>query len=197
MPSNTIVFATNNEHKIREVREMLGEHYQFLSLADINCFRDLPETRETLEGNAKQKAAYVVQHFDYDCFAEDTGLEVDALYGEPGVRTARYAGEARDERANMAKLLAKLTGQTKRTARFRTVIALMLDGKTHLFEGVVEGRIAEEPRGEGGFGYDPIFIPEGHDRTFAEMGPAEKNPISHRGLAMAKLQEFLRTQVPA
>lgn len=176
---------------------MLGDQYEFLSLADINCFRDLPETRETLEGNAKQKAAYVVQHFDYDCFAEDTGLEVEALYGEPGVRTARYAGEARDDRANMAKLLAKLTGQRRRNARFRTVIALMLGGKTHLFEGIVNGSIADEPRGEGGFGYDPIFIPEGHTRTFAEMDAEEKNNISHRGQAMAKLQEFLRSQVPA
>lgn len=186
-----IVFATNNANKIREVQEMLGEAYVFKNLADIGCTEELPETTNTIEGNARQKARYVWSHYGKNCFSEDTGLEVDALGGEPGVHTAYYAGPQRDPKANMAKVLEGLGDEPQRSARFRTVIALIIDGKEWVFEGVVEGNITYMPQGEGGFGYDPIFCPEGRSLTFAEIPAAEKHQISHRARAMQKLQAFL------
>ena len=190
----TIVFATNNPHKMREVRELFGDKYTFLSLRDIHCTDELPETTNTIEGNAEQKARYVFDHFGHHCFADDTGLEIDALGGEPGVHSAYYAGQDRNAAANMALALQKLGNRTDRGAQFRTVIALMLYGQLHLFEGVVRGRIGHAPVGTGGFGYDPIFLPEGHERTFGEMSADEKNTISHRGRAIAKLRAFLQQQ---
>jgi XTP/dITP diphosphohydrolase len=186
-----IVFATNNANKIREVQEMLGEAYVFKNLAEIGCTEELPETTHTIEGNARQKARYVWSHYGKNCFSEDTGLEVDALGGEPGVHTAYYAGPQRDPKANMAKVLEGLGDEAQRSARFRTVIALIIDGKEWVFEGVVEGNISHKPQGEGGFGYDPIFCPEGQSLTFAEIPAAEKHQISHRARAMQKLQAFL------
>lgn len=191
--------ATNNEHKLREIRQILGREYQVLGLTDIGCHEDIPETCLTLEGNALQKAHYVADRFGLDCFADDTGLEVDALGGEPGVFTARYGslngyGAAHDSDANIRCLLDRLRGVANRTARFRTVIALIQDGKERLFEGVVEGSITTELRGTDGFGYDPVFEPSGTGLTFAEMGPDEKNRISHRALAVHKLIEYIRTQ---
>ncbi len=194
MTKTKLVFATNNPHKIAEIRRLLGDRYDFLSLADIGCTTDLPETRDTLRGNARQKAEYVKKHFGFDCFSEDTGLEVNGLHGLPGVRTARYAGPERDDTANMAKVLGKLTGQADRSARFRTVICLVQGEEIQYFEGKVEGRIAEAQRGTDGFGYDPIFIPEDKERTFAEMGTAAKQDYSHRSRAMTALQDFLAQQ---
>jgi len=190
----TIVFATNNAHKISEVQQLLGASYHFLSLTDIGCFEELPETSSTLEGDALQKARYVRDHFGYDCFSEDTGLEVAALNGAPGVITARYAGEQRNPEDNMAKLLAELAGNNNRQARFRTVIALLIADEEHLFEGIVNGTISEHQSGAAGFGYDPVFVPAGYQVTFAEMPPTAKNAISHRGRAVAKLQAFLAQQ---
>lgn len=187
-----IVFATNNKNKLRELREILGEGYEIVSLADIECHEDIPETGLTLEENALQKARYVYDKFGIDCFADDTGLEVDALGGEPGVHSARYAeGTDHNSEANMAKLLQKLGDSHERTARFRTVIALIQHGEVHEFEGRVEGTIAHEKHGTEGFGYDPIFIPTGYEQSFAEMG-AEKNKISHRARAVQKLVAFLK-----
>ncbi len=188
--------ATNNEHKLREVREILGDGFEVKGLADIGCHEDIPETQDTLEGNALQKARYVKKRFDLDCFADDTGLEMEALGGEPGVLTARYGalngyGESHDSDANIACLLDKLKGKANRKGRFRTVIALMEGEEEHLFEGVVEGQIVTELRGTDGFGYDPVFEPEEAGLTFAEMGPDEKNRISHRGRATQKLAEYL------
>lgn len=191
MSKQRIVFATNNPHKIAEVRQALGEHYDFLSLADIGCAAELPETTGTIPGNAEQKARYVHEHFGLDCFSEDSGLEVAALAGRPGVDTAHYSG-SRDAAANMAKVLAELSDQPDRSARFRAVIALLQNGELQLFEGICPGRIATEERGTGGFGYDPIFIPAGETRTFAQMQPEEKSPISHRGKAVALLTAFLK-----
>lgn len=189
-----IVFATNNAHKIEEVRAIAGDRLEILSLADIDCHADIPETADTLEGNAVMKAEYVKRHFGIDCFADDSGLEVEALGGEPGVRSARYATEGHDNKANMAKLLRKLEGADNRKARFRTVIALILDGETHLFEGVVEGSITTDERGTGGFGYDPVFLPASCEQTFAEMGEDAKNKISHRAKAVALLMDFLKAK---
>ncbi len=190
-----IVFATNNSHKLDEMRGILGERVQLLSLADIGCHDDIPETANTLEGNAIQKARYIASRYHTDCFADDTGLEVDALGGEPGVLSARYAGGAgHDSEANMRKLLARLGDNTHRSARFRTVIALARsceEADFTLFEGTVEGTIATAPRGDEGFGYDPVFVPEGHDKTFAQLGEAVKNSISHRARAAAKLARHL------
>lgn len=187
-----IVFATNNAHKLEEVRRMVGDRLEVRSMAEIGCTDDIPETADTLEGNAELKARYVAERFGCDCFADDTGLEVDALGGAPGVYSARYAGEGHDSRANMAKLLEQMRGKTNRTARFRTVIALMRGGRLQTVEGIVEGTIADAPSGAEGFGYDPVFIPaEGGGVTFASMTPEEKNSISHRGRAMAKLIEIL------
>ena len=188
-----LVFATNNAHKLEEVRAILGDDYEVLSLADINLYEDIPETAGTLEGNALQKAQYVKQHFGLDCFADDTGLEVDALNGEPGVYSARYAGEGHDSEANMSKLLLKMNKKRNRKARFRTIVALIQGEDIHLFEGIVNGTIIKERRGEGGFGYDPIFVPEGYSQTLAEIGE-EKNKISHRARAIAKLADFLKNK---
>lgn len=186
-----IVFATGNPHKIREVNELLGDRFQIISLKDIGCEEDLPETQDTIAGNAQQKARYLKAHYGHDCFAEDTGLEIDALDGAPGVYTARYAGPQRDPEANMQLVLEQLADTQYRSARFRTVIALILNGQEHLFEGIAEGSIAEQQSGSGGFGYDPIFIPEGYGETFAEMDKVEKNAISHRGKAVELLAHFL------
>ena len=190
-----LVFATNNKHKLEEIRSMSGDDYEILSLADIDCHDDIPETADTLEGNALIKAHYVSDRYGLDCFADDTGLEVTALGGAPGVHTARYAYPDRhDPEANTAKLLRELKGKADRSACFRTVIALILGGKEHLFEGRVDGLIAEEKRGTEGFGYDPVFIPELTGRTFAELGVEIKNHISHRARAVAQLLYFLSTQ---
>ena len=193
-----IVFATNNAHKLEEIRAILGHSHDILSLNDIQCHADIPETADTLEGNALQKARYVWDHYHLSVFADDTGLEVDALGGAPGVYSARYAGGAgHDSEANMAKLLRELHGHTDRTARFRTVIALILAGGSdkgfseHLFEGKVEGRIATERQGSEGFGYDPLFVPDGYGESFAQLGTAVKNCISHRARAVARLTDFL------
>ncbi len=190
-----LVFATNNPHKLEEIRAILGSKLEILSLADIGCDADIPETAETLEGNALIKAHYVYDNYKLDCFADDTGLEVDALHGLPGVHTARYAYPDRhDPEANMVKLLEALRENNDRNARFRTVIALIEKGKEHLFEGVVEGVIAREKSGTQGFGYDPVFIPEGNSKTFAELGEDIKNTISHRARAVQKLTEYLASR---
>ncbi len=188
-----LVFATNNAHKLDEVRKILGGKFDILSLREIGCNDDIAETAETFEGNALIKARYIHDKYGCDCFADDSGLEIDALGGAPGVYSARYAGEAHDSEKNMAKVLEQLQGEENRAARFRTAIALILDGKEHLFEGEIKGRIIEERRGAGGFGYDPIFIPDGETRTFAEMSDAQKNGISHRARAVAKLVAFLES----
>lgn len=186
-----LVFATHNENKLQEVRQMLGEKFHLLSLTDIGCHDEIEETAETLEGNALIKARYVKDKFGYDVFADDTGLEVDALNGAPGVYSARYAGEGKNSEDNMDKLLRELSGEENRTARFRTVVALILNNDEHLFEGVVDGTITSERSGAAGFGYDPIFLPDGYAMTFAEMPGNEKNRISHRGRAVGKLVSFL------
>ena len=191
-----LIMATNNAHKLEEVRQILGNDYIVKGLADIGCHEDIPETATTLEGNALQKARYVHQHYKVNCFADDTGLEVDALQGEPGVYTARFGnlngyGESHDAEANIACLLHKLKGTTNRKAQFRTAIALILNGEEHLFEGIVKGEILTSKSGEAGFGYDPVFAPEGHTESFAEMSAEQKNAISHRGRAMQRLQQFL------
>ena len=186
-----LVFATHNPNKVREVQQMLGDAYEVKTLTDIGCHEAIPETAETLEGNARIKAMHVVEHYGLDCFADDTGLEVDALNGRPGVRTARYAGEKADAEQNMAKLLEELGGTERRGAQFRTSICLVRSGVEERVEGVCKGRIAEERSGADGFGYDPVFIPEGETRTFAEMSPTEKNAISHRGIAVRRMVETL------
>ncbi len=187
-----IVFATNNAHKLQELRQMLGDRYEILGLADIGCHEDIPETAGTIDGNAQMKARYVKEHYGYDCFSDDTGLEIDALNGEPGVYSARYAGPAHDSEANIDKVLAKLDGVTDRTARFRTAIALLQGDQLHMFHGQVEGVILTERHGTGGFGYDSIFQPvEGDGSTFAQMSPEQKNSISHRGRAVARLVAHL------
>lgn len=188
----TLVFATNNAHKLEEVRAILGNDFQIASLKEIGCHDDIPETADTLEGNAMQKAQYIKDKFGMDCFADDTGLEVEALNNAPGVFSARYAGPGHDSEANMKKLLHEMEGKENRKARFRTVIALLLDGKEYTFEGIVKGNIIEEKRGGSGFGYDPIFVPEGYDLTFAELGNDIKNKISHRAEAVKKLSAFLK-----
>lgn len=185
-----IVFATNNSHKLEELRRLTKGKIEILSLSDINCHDDIPETADTLEGNALIKARWVKERYGYDCFADDTGLEVDALDGAPGVLSARYAGEGHDSQANMRLLLSNLGDNTNRKARFRTVIALIEGKEERLMDGVVEGEITQSPSGENGFGYDPIFKPMGFNVTFAEMGADEKNHISHRGRAVAKLLEY-------
>ena len=190
-----IVFATNNVHKLTELRQMLGDRYEILGLADIGCHEDIPETADNIEGNAQMKARYVKEHYGYDCFSDDTGLEIDALNGEPGVLSARYAGPGHDSEANIDKVLKKLDGVTERTARFRTAIILLQGDEMHLFEGQVEGVILTERHGTGGFGYDSIFQPlEGDGSTFAQMSPQDKNRISHRGRAVARLVDFLNKQ---
>lgn len=185
------VFATNNAHKLLEVTAILGERVELLSMKNINCQTDIPETADTLEGNALLKARFIFENYQMDCFADDTGLEVEALNGAPGVYSARYAGDGHNSEANMKKLLRDMEGVENRKARFRTVFALIVDGKEHLFEGIVKGEIIKTRRGTSGFGYDPIFIPEGYTQTFAEMGNDLKNKISHRALATNKLCRFL------
>ena len=196
-----IVFATNNEHKLSEIRQILGNDFEILSLADIGCHDDIPETADTLEGNALQKAQYIFDHYHLSCFADDTGLEVDALGGAPSIYSARYAGEGHDSEANMRKLLHELGENNNRKARFRTVIALIQKEEltsdaipvqnTTFFEGIVEGQIIREKRGHEGFGYDPIFQPDGYDETFAQLGLEIKNRISHRARAVEKLAKYL------
>lgn len=190
----TLVFATNNPNKAREVRELLGDEFDVRTLADIGCTEDIPETAPTLEGNAEQKAAYLLEHYNMDCFADDTGLEVTALNGEPGVRSARYAGDQRDTEANMSLVLNRLEGKTDRSARFRTVVCLKLEGETHFFEGSASGAIIQERTGDKGFGYDPVFLPDGADKTFAQMSTEEKNALSHRAKAVNALVQFLRNR---
>lgn len=189
-----IVFATNNAHKLGEVQALLGTEFDLKTLVECGITEDIPENEATLEGNSRVKARYVYERTGEDCFADDTGLEVDALGGEPGVRSARYATDGHDFGANNRLLLHNLAGKECRTARFRTVVTLILAGKEYQFEGRVEGHIAESEAGCGGFGYDPLFIPEGHSVTFAEMSAEAKNAISHRGRAIAKLVEFLKSR---
>jgi XTP/dITP diphosphohydrolase len=187
-----ICFATNNPNKVQEIQQLLGEDFEILSLKDIGCEEELAETQDTLEGNSEQKARYVHEHYNVNCFADDTGLEVSALGGAPGVYSARYAGPQRSSEDNMRKLLAELKGKEDRSAQFRTVITLIVDGVQHQFEGIVRGQIAQQQSGEEGFGYDPLFVPEGYDISFAQMDMQEKNRISHRGRAVHKLVDFLK-----
>ena len=187
-----LVVATNNAHKLEEISAILGNEMELLSLKDIHCNADIPETADTLEGNARQKAMYIHENYGMDCFADDTGLEVEALNGAPGVFSARYAGDGHDSEANMQKLLKELEEKENRKAQFRTAICLIMEGKEYLFEGIVKGYIIEEKRGGSGFGYDPIFVPEGYDQTFAELGNDVKNTISHRARAVEKLCTFLK-----
>ncbi|MCF6132040.1 non-canonical purine NTP diphosphatase [Flavobacterium wongokense] len=187
-----LVFASNNQNKIKEVQLLLPESIKVLSLEDIGCFEDIPETADTIEGNAILKADYVTQKFGYNCFADDTGLEVAALNGEPGVYSARYAGEQKDANDNMDKLLENLKGKSNRSAQFKTVIALNLNDTQILFTGIIEGKIITEKIGTNGFGYDPIFVADGYDKTFAELPIDEKSQISHRGLAVKQLVAFLK-----
>ena len=189
-----LVFATNNKHKLEEVRAILGNRIEVLSLNDINCHDDIPETADTLEGNALIKARYIYEKFGVDCFADDTGLEVESLGGEPGVYSARYAGEDCNPEANMYKLLQNLTGKNNRNAQFRTVIALIIQGEEKLFNGIVKGTISNEKIGNAGFGYDPIFIPEGFSESFAQMTSDMKNSISHRYRATEELSKYLKQQ---
>jgi XTP/dITP diphosphohydrolase len=188
-----IVFATNNVHKLSEVRRMVGDRFKVRSLSEIGCHDDIPETADTLEGNALIKARWVKDKYGYDCFADDTGLMVDALDGAPGVKTARFAGEHCTPDDNVTKLLEVMRGVTDRNARFSTVIALILDGRETLMEGTVHGTITTERLGTDGFGYDPVFMPEQTGLTFAQMGPDAKNVISHRGRAIARLMEVLNS----
>nr|WP_321353698.1 non-canonical purine NTP diphosphatase [uncultured Draconibacterium sp.] len=187
-----LVFATNNKHKLEELQAILGNHFTLLSLKDIECFDEIPEEQPTLEGNASQKAYYIYDKFGMNCFADDTGLEIEALNGEPGVFSARYAGEDKNSEANMQKVLEKLAKINDRNARFRTVISLVIDGEEEQFEGIVNGEILTKKRGDSGFGYDPIFKPEGLDQSFAEMGLEDKSKISHRGRAVQKLVDYLK-----
>jgi non-canonical purine NTP pyrophosphatase, rdgB/HAM1 family len=186
-----LVFATNNRHKLEEITRMLEDKYEIISLEEIGCREEIPEDYETLQENALEKARYVKEHYGYDCFADDTGLEIEALGNRPGVYSARYAGPAKNSEDNMHKVLGEMKGEENRKARFRTVIALLLGGEEHFFEGIVEGKILEQQQGEIGFGYDPIFCPEGYRQSFAEMPMEQKNQISHRGQAVRKLAEFL------
>jgi len=187
-----LVFATSNVNKVKELQQLLPPEIKLLGLNDINCTEDVPETQDTIEGNASQKAFYVFDNYHYDCFADDTGLEVEALDGRPGVLSARYAGESKNANDNMNKLLEDLKNTTNRKARFKTIISLVIDGKEVLFEGIVNGTLLTEKRGEKGFGYDPLFIPDGYVKSFAEMDLTEKNKISHRAIAVKKLIEYLK-----
>jgi XTP/dITP diphosphohydrolase len=187
-----IVFATNNAHKLSEVKAVLGDGYELVTLREVGITEDIPETGATLDENASIKARYVYERTGLDCFADDTGLEVDALGGAPGVYSARYAGENNDSEANMQKLLENLTGKSDRRAQFRTVIALIINGEEKLFDGVVKGVITTEKRGDSGFGYDPIFVPEGYSESFAQMSGEMKNSISHRFRATKQLSDYLK-----
>ena len=187
-----LVFASNNKNKIQEIQALVPNTFQIVSLEDIGCFEDIPETADTIEGNAILKANYVTEKYGYDCFADDTGLEVDALNGAPGVYSARYAGEQKDANDNMDKLLSELKDKSNRKANFKTVIALNLNGIQNLFTGIINGKIIEEKIGTNGFGYDPIFVADGFDKTFAELSMEEKSTISHRGIAVKELILFLQ-----
>lgn len=186
-----LVFATANQNKTKEIQTLIPSFIKIKSLNDINCLEDIPETQPTIEGNASQKAFYVFEKYNVNCFADDTGLEVEALNGRPGVLSARYAGEIKDANANMDKILLELAGIENRKARFKTVISLVINKEERLFEGIVDGAILTKKRGTAGFGYDPIFVPNGYDKTFAELSLAEKNKISHRAIAVNKLVEYL------
>ena len=186
-----IVFATNNPNKLKEIQALMPDEINILSLKDVGCTEDIPETGDTLQANAFQKAHYLKKHYGYDCFADDTGLEVEALNGAPGVYSARYAGPQRSAEDNMSKILNKLQGKENRKAQFRTAIALILNEEEHLFEGKVDGHISEDRQGDEGFGYDPIFLPENDQRSFAQMSMEEKGTISHRGRAVKKLVTYL------
>ncbi len=188
-----LVFATNNSNKLKEVQSLIPDHIKLLSLKDIDCLEDVPETQLTIEGNAIQKAEYIKKNYGYDCFADDTGLEVETLNGEPGVFSARYAGKQRDANDNMDLLLENLKGRDDRSAQFKTVVALHLNGKLEAFTGICKGKITTKKYGEKGFGYDPIFKPSGQSKTFAEMDLALKNEIGHRGKAVMQLVEFLNS----
>jgi XTP/dITP diphosphohydrolase len=187
-----LVFASNNKNKIQEIQALVPSTIQIVSLEEIGCFEDIPETADTIEGNAILKANYVSEKFGYDCFADDTGLEVEALNGAPGVYSARYAGEQKDANDNMDKLLSELKDKSNRKANFKTVIALNLNGKQNLFTGIINGKIIEEKIGTNGFGYDPIFVADGYNKTFAELSMEEKSTISHRGIAVKQLIEELK-----
>jgi len=186
-----IVFATNNKHKLEEVRAIMGAHFDILSLSDINCTEDIPENGDTFEANAMEKARYIKDKYGYDCFADDSGLEVTVLNNAPGVYSARYAGEPSNSQRNIEKLMLEMEGKTERSARFRTCIALLLDDDEILFDGCIEGYIIDKLRGDNGFGYDPLFVPQGYDITFAQMSSQEKNRISHRAIATKKLIDYL------
>jgi XTP/dITP diphosphohydrolase len=188
-----LVFATANQNKVNEIQALVPDFLKLLSLPEIGCHEEIPETRPTIEGNASQKAFYVYNNYKFNCFADDTGLEIEALGGRPGVLSARYAGEEKNAGNNMDKILSELNGFANRKARFKTVISLVIDGKETQFEGIVNGIILDERKGESGFGYDPIFEPEGYKRSFAEMSLEEKNKISHRALAVNKLVEYLNS----
>lgn len=192
MKMKKIVFATNNQHKLIEVRDILGEKLNVVSLAEINCNEDIPETAETLDGNAELKASHVYENYELDCFADDTGLEIEALGGKPGVFSARYAGEPSNSQKNVEKILLEMQEIENRNAQFRTVICLIENGKKTFFEGKIEGSISKHPNGNNGFGYDPIFIPCGYNKSFAELTSEEKNKISHRALAVSKLTEYFK-----
>jgi XTP/dITP diphosphohydrolase len=186
-----LCFATNNRHKLEEVQAILGNKFELVTLEDIGCHEDIPETQPTIEGNSLQKAQYVYEKYGVNCFADDSGLEVDALNGEPGVISARYAGEYKNHAKNMEKLLQNLSINVDHSAQFKAIITLVIEGNYKQFEGIIRGKIIRESRGNGGFGYDPIFIPDGYDLTFAEMTMEEKNPISHRGISVGKLINYL------
>lgn len=189
-----LVFASNNKNKIKEIQQLVPSDIQILSLEDIGCDVDIPETADTIEGNAILKANYVTEHYGYNCFADDSGLEIDALNGEPGVYSARYAGSQRNDNDNMNKVLEKLQNETSRKANFKTVIALNMNGKQHLFTGIIKGEIIHEKRGTNGFGYDPIFVADGYQKTFAELSMEDKSTISHRGKAVKQLISFLKNK---
>lgn len=188
-----LVFATNNKNKIKEIKHLIGNSIELLNLEDIGCLEEIPETADTIEGNAIQKAQYVYEKYGYNCFADDTGLEIETLNGEPGVYSARYAGEQKNPEDNMNKVLEKLKEKSNRKAQFKTVVALIIDGKLTCFEGIVKGEITREKSGSEGFGYDPIFKPNDYDKTFSEMDLDEKNIISHRAIATKKLIQFFKT----
>lgn len=188
---HTLIIATNNAHKLQEIQPLISDHFDIKTLKQIGCTDDIPETADSLEGNALLKARYIFEKYGCDCFADDTGLEIEALNGRPGVFSARYASDGHDFEANIDKVLGEMHGIDNRNARFRTVIALILDRKVNYFEGIVNGKIITERKGSEGFGYDPVFIPEGYTQTFAEMSLAEKNKISHRARAVARLVDFL------
>lgn len=191
-----LVFASNNKNKIKEIQLLVPNSIQIVSLEDIGCFDEIPETADTIEGNAILKANYVTEKYGYNCFADDSGLEIDVLNGEPGVYSARYAGEPKDDNKNIEKVLANLKDKTNRKANFKTVICLNIEGQQHLFTGIINGKIIDEKIGNNGFGYDPIFVADGYQKTFAELSMEEKSTISHRGKAVRQLIEYLNNRLP-